>query len=237
MILQKIRRGVQVPITSVSRQKPVAGHKAGSNSLTIESGSTVYFSSAANAMVNDGANRMANCLTVNGVIADGVTFTGYEDESWNGIQVLAAENGKTARVTLTGCTFQHAEFPVEVKENAALGDDQSVNVTATNCVFSDPHYLNATGVYSHTVGSGTVSLTGCTFNDYYYGVWVGNNNRADIDINVRGCTFNGTLKQPIRIHSGQSAVVEDCIFKSQEGWRALSQSLRNITRPATPYRQ
>jgi cytoskeletal protein CcmA (bactofilin family) len=190
--------------------------------LTIESGSTVYFSSAANVMVNDGANRMANCLTVNGtLIADGLTFkalTGYEDErSWSGIQLLAAENGETARVTLTGCTFQHAEFPVEVKENAALGDDQSVNVTATNCVFSDPHYLNATGVYYHTVGSGTVSLTGCTFNDYYYGVWVGHNNRADIDINVRGCTFNGTLKQPIRIQGGQSAVVEDCIFNDITG--------------------
>lgn len=51
--------------------------------LTIESGSTVYFSSAVNVMVNDGVNRMANCLTVNGtLIADGVTFkalTDYED--------------------------------------------------------------------------------------------------------------------------------------------------------------
>lgn len=189
--------------------------------LTIESGSTVYFSSAI-VSVNDGKDLLSGSIDVNGTLnADGVTFkamTGHEANGWNGIQARVTEEGKPANVNLKNCTFQNAAFPVEAKENNSLSDGQTVNVSATNCVFKDPHKpeKNHAAIYYNNgiqkAGAGSINLSACTVTGYPFGLWVGGNSRDPISISVENCTFNSIVKQPLMIESGQSAKVKDCVF-------------------------
>ena len=205
--------------------------------LTIESGSTVYFGNRVNVPVPDTGKYPYSSLTVNGtLIANGVTFTTipdsegetlWKDAGWQGIIANSVDPAKPASLSFTNCTFRNCRgaYTVSGVERNGGDDAQEVNITVNNCVFESPNktdlYPFSAAIYysngQNRAGKGTISVKNTEFTDYNRGIIVGGNQRDDIDISIDGCTFNNVAKELIRIESGRSAILQNCTFNDIKG--------------------
>jgi len=210
--------------------------------LTIESGSTVYFGNRVNVPVPDTGKYPYSCLTVNGtLIANGVTFTTipdsegetlWKDAGWQGIIADSVDPAKPASLSFTNCTFRNCRgaYTLSSVEGIEGDDAQEVNISVNNCVFESPNktdlYPFSAAIYysngQNHAGKGTISVKNTEFTDYNRGIIVGGNQRDDIDISIDGCTFNNVAKELIRIESGRSAVLQNCTFNDiKEGMERI----------------
>lgn len=207
--------------------------------LTIESGSNVYFGYRVNVPIPSTDQYPYSCLTVNGTLnATGVTFTTvpdaeghteWRDAGWMGIEARSADTSNPASLSLTNCIFENccgSGTLIGVDSNE-VGDGQTVNITVSGCTFRNPVKKVTDGLYAairynngyHFAGEGTLSVLNSSIDGYNHGVLVEGNSRDDIDITVSGCTFSNIGIMPLTIHSGRSAIVTDNTFNNIEDVR------------------
>jgi hypothetical protein len=207
--------------------------------LTIESGSNVYFGYRVNVSIPSTDQYPYSCLTVNGTLnATGVTFTTvpdaeghteWRDAGWMGIEARSADTSNPASLSLTNCIFENccgSGTPIGVDSNE-VGDGQTVNIAVSGCTFRNPVKKVTDGLYAairynngyHFAGEGTLSVLNSSIDGYNHGVLVEGNSRDDIDITVSGCTFSNIGIMPLTIHSGRSAIVTDNTFNNIEDVR------------------
>jgi len=207
--------------------------------LTIESGSNVYFGYRVNEPIPNTDEYPYSCLTVNGTLnATGVTFTTvpdaeghteWRDAGWMGIEARSADTLNPASLSLTNCIFENCcgAGTLNGVDSNGVGDGQTVNIAVSGCTFRNPVKKVADELYAaiyynngnHQAGEGTLSVLDSNFADYSHGVLVGGNSRDDIDVTISGCTFNNIGIMPVMIHSGRSAIVTGNTFNNIEDVR------------------
>lgn len=196
--------------------------------LTIESGSKVYFSTRTTTEIPESGGRYPYpSLTVtNGfLIADGVTFTTvpdiqdettWRDAGWNGIRAIGSSEGPT-NLKFTDCIFEYSGFSDAgtLYGTQTNGKNSEVNISVAGCTFKDPkagataiHYDNG----RNTVGTGTISVSDSTFTGYGRGVQVLENEEDEVNTTVTRCTFSNISVRPLEINGGQEASVTNCTF-------------------------
>jgi len=197
--------------------------------LTIESGSKVYFSTKTTTEIPESGGKCPySSLTVtNGsLIADGVTFTTVPDiqgettwrnAGWNGIEAIGSSEGPT-NLEFTDCIFEYSGFSDAgtLYGTQTNGKNSEVNISVAGCTFKDPkagataiHYDNG----RNTVGTGTISVSDSTFTGYGRGVQVLDNQEDEVMTTVTGCTFSNISVRPLEINGGQEASVTNCTFE------------------------
>ncbi len=207
--------------------------------LTIESGSKVYFGYRTNVPIPSTETIPYSCLTVNGTLnATGVTFTtipdvgdqtDWRDAGWMGIEARSEDSSNAASLSFTNCIFEYCcgSGTLCGADSNDGGDNQRVDITVSGCTFENPIKEVTDGLYAairynngyHLAGTGTLSVSGSNFTDYSHGVLVEGNSRDDIDVSVNGCTFTDIGIMPVTIHSGRSASVTNCTFNNIESIR------------------
>lgn len=219
---------------TADKRQPIV--KQGST-LTIASGSKVYFGNRVNVPVSVSVNKFPYAyLEVNGTLnATGVTFTtlpdrdgetAWKDKGWQGILVKSVDSSEPTSASFTDCTFTNIKGEAALRGEDSNGSDdgQTINITVNNCTFEDP--INVGGEFAAAIsyhngynraGKGTLNVTGSTITGYNRGIVVWANQRDDIDIVIDGCTFNNIVKEPIRIESGRSALLQNCTFNGIRG--------------------
>jgi|LSQX01.2.fsa_nt_gb hypothetical protein len=201
------------------------------STLTIASGSKVYFGNRVNVPIQSTGKFPYSNLEVNGTLnAEGVTFstvpdgegeTAWKDAGWQGIIVKSLDSTNTAGASFTGCAFTNSkgEGTLRGVDTNEGGDGQTINITVNNCTFEDPIGVGSEFAAAisykngyHLAGAGTLNVSDTTITDYNRGIIVQLNQRDDIDISIDGCTFNNIAKEPVRLESGRSAVLQNCTF-------------------------
>jgi len=172
-----------------------------------------------------------SCLTVNGTLnATGVTFTtipdgegetAWKDAGWQGIIVESVDSTNAAGASFDNCVFKNSkgEGTLRGVDSNVDVDGQTVNITVKDCVFEDPVDVGSEFAAAisynngyHRAGKGTLNVSGTTITGYNRGIRVWSNQRDEIDISIDSCTFNNIAREPVRLESGRSAVLTDCIF-------------------------
>lgn len=196
--------------------------------LTIESGSKVYFSTRTTTEIleSDGRYPYSSLTVTNGsLIANGVTFTTvpdiqdettWRDDGWNGIQAIGSSEGAT-NLEFTNCIFEYSGFSDAgtLYGTQTNGMNSEVNISVAGCTFRDPR-AGATAIHydngRNTVGTGTISVSDSTFTGYGRGVQVLDNQEDEVNTTVTGCTFSSISVRPLEINGGQEASVTNCTF-------------------------
>ena len=122
-------------------------------------------------------NSYYSSVTLKNLTFDGLTFSG-------GVSINDyLENSLTAGITFTGCTFQGDE--TQMATNGFCG----INMKADTKNFEN------------------VTVTGCTFTDYFQGIYV----QGPENWTIQNCSFNNTTHNAIALQSSTSNTVTGTI--------------------------
>lgn len=132
---------------------------------------------------------------------DGVTFnntravshTGSSSNATDDMIQIVPKNG-VGKYIFKNCVFNNACVDIDGLSGTKLDESDKIEVVFENCIFNNWGNKNAINIGAY--GSGTVTITGCTFNmETTSNVKVVSKSSSKITVTVSDSTINGTKVQ------------------------------------------